>query len=187
MRGKPTYNQALNLVREDVEPKLAAQVMLKPNFLSSENPLASTHADAMRGAIDFLLSTARPPEEIVIAEGGNEKYSGEAFANFGYDALVGEYSVPIRLGRSASGDAVGRDHNSHGRWRRGDRADAERGARMSLHYFGGCGQDPRRVRGYVGAEEHDYGDAAQRGSHQDARLSFARRARVCPARPRCST
>ena len=89
--------QALNLVREDVEPKLAAQVMLKPNFLSSENPLASTHADAMRGAIDFLLSTPRPPEEIVIAEGGNEKYSGEAFANFGYDALVKEYSVPIRL------------------------------------------------------------------------------------------
>ena len=89
--------QALSLVREDVEPKLAAQVMLKPNFLSSENPLASTHADAMRGAIDFLLSTPQPPEEIVIAEGGNEKYSGEAFANFGYDALVEEYSVPIRL------------------------------------------------------------------------------------------
>ena len=89
--------QALNLVREDVEPKLAGQVMLKPNFLSSENPLASTHADAMRGAIDFLLSTPQPPEEIVIAEGGNEQYSGEAFANFGYGALVEEYSVPIRL------------------------------------------------------------------------------------------
>ena len=89
--------QALNLVREDVEPKLTAQVMLKPNFLSSENSLASTHADAMRGAIDFLLSTPQPPEEIVIAEGGNEKFSGEAFANFGYDALVEEYPVPIRL------------------------------------------------------------------------------------------
>ena len=39
--------QALDLVREDIEPKLAGQVMLKPNFLSSENPLASTHADAI--------------------------------------------------------------------------------------------------------------------------------------------
>ena len=40
--------QALNLVREDVEPKLAAQVMLKPNFLSSENPLASCRRHARR-------------------------------------------------------------------------------------------------------------------------------------------
>jgi uncharacterized protein (DUF362 family) len=89
--------QALELVRQDVEPKLAEQVMLKPNFLSSENQLASTHADAMRGAIDFLLSAPKPPTEIIIAEGGNEKFSGEAFKNFEYHVLQDEYAVPIRL------------------------------------------------------------------------------------------
>ena len=89
--------QSLDLIRRDIEPKLAAQVMLKPNFLSSENQLASTHPDAIRGAIDFLLSASRPPDEIIIAEGGNEKRSGEAFENFGYKALQDEYEVPIRL------------------------------------------------------------------------------------------
>ena len=52
---------ALELVRADVESRLADQVMLKPNFLSSENQLASSHADALRGVLDFLLTTPKPP------------------------------------------------------------------------------------------------------------------------------
>ena len=78
---------ALDLIRNDVTPKVTEQVLLKPNFLSAKNQLASSHADAMRGAIDFLLTTPNPPKEILIAEGGNEKHSGEAFENFGYHAL----------------------------------------------------------------------------------------------------
>lgn len=88
---------ALDVVRNDVVPKLREQVMLKPNFLSSRNQLASTHPDAIRGAIDFLLTTPKPPKEIIVAEGGNEKFSGEAFGNFGYTALPDEYPIPIRL------------------------------------------------------------------------------------------
>jgi uncharacterized protein (DUF362 family) len=88
---------ALDLVRDDVTPKLREQVMLKPNFLSNSNQLASTHPDAIRGAIDFLLTTPHPPKEIIIAEGGNEKFSGEAFQNFGYTALPDEYEIPIHL------------------------------------------------------------------------------------------
>lgn len=89
--------RALDLVRADVTPRLREQVMLKPNFLSGKNQLASSHADAMRGAIDFLLSTPKPPDEILIAEGGNEAYSGEAWDSFGYHALSEEYPIPIRL------------------------------------------------------------------------------------------
>lgn len=95
-RRKNIY-RALDLVRVDVTPRIREQVMLKPNFLSGKNQLASSHADAMRGAIDFLLSTPKPPDEILIAEGGNESYSGEAWDNFGYHALAAEYPVPIRL------------------------------------------------------------------------------------------
>ena len=47
---------ALDLVRDDITPKLREQVMLKPNFLSSTNQLASTHVDAICGAMDFLLT-----------------------------------------------------------------------------------------------------------------------------------
>lgn len=89
--------RSLELVREDIEAKVADQVLLKPNFLSNKNQLASTHPDAIRGVIDFLLSTSTPPKQIIVAEGGNEDFSGETFANFGYPALQNEYSVPIRL------------------------------------------------------------------------------------------
>lgn len=89
--------QSLELVREDIEAKVADEVLLKPNFLSNKNQLASTHPDAIRGVIDFLLSTSTPPKQIIVAEGGNEDFSGETFANFGYPALQNEYSVPIRL------------------------------------------------------------------------------------------
>jgi len=51
----------------------------------------------MRGALDFLLGTPQPPKEVIIAEGANEKFSGEAFQIFGYEALQAEYDVPIRL------------------------------------------------------------------------------------------
>jgi len=89
--------RALDLVRDDVVPKLQPQVMLKPNFLSSKNQLASSHADAMRGVLDFLISTPNAPQEIIIAEGGNEDFSGQAFENFGYHTLQDEYEIPIRL------------------------------------------------------------------------------------------
>lgn len=89
--------QALDLVREDVTPRLKEQVLVKPNFLSGSNQLASSHVDAARGVIDFLLTTPNPPDEIIIAEGGNEDYSGAAFDNFNYRSLSHEYDIPIKL------------------------------------------------------------------------------------------
>ena len=94
---RQTVYRALDLVRDDLVPKLRTQVLLKPNFLSSTNQLASSHVDAIRGVLDFLLSTPQPPEEVIIAEGANEKFSGESFENFGYQALRDEYPLPIRL------------------------------------------------------------------------------------------
>ncbi|MDE0481798.1 MAG: DUF362 domain-containing protein [Candidatus Poribacteria bacterium] len=96
-RRRSNVYEALNNIREDITPKVREQVLLKPNFLSSTNQLASSHVDVMRGALDFLLSTPQPPEEVIIAEGANESFSGEAFQIFGYEALQAEYDVPIRL------------------------------------------------------------------------------------------
>jgi len=95
-RRTNAYN-ALDAVRDDLVPKLASTVLIKPNFLTSTNQLASTHVDAVRGVIDFLMSVENPPEEIIVAEGGNEEFSGEAFLVFGYRSLQEEYDVPIRL------------------------------------------------------------------------------------------
>ena len=96
-RRRSNVFKALNNIREVLTPKVREQVLLKPNFLSSTNQLASSHPDAIRGALDFLLSTPQPPKEVIIAEGANEKFSGEAFQIFGYEALQAEYDLPIRL------------------------------------------------------------------------------------------
>ncbi len=96
-RRRANVFEALDNIREVLTPKVREQVLLKPNFLSSTNQLASSHPDAIRGALDFLLSTPEPPKEVIIAEGANEKFSGEAFQIFGYEALQAEYDLPIRL------------------------------------------------------------------------------------------
>ncbi len=96
-RRRSNVFQALDNIREDITPKVSEQVLLKPNFLSSTNQLASSHVDVMRGALDFLFSTPQPPKEVIIAEGANEAFSGEAFQIFGYEALQADYDVPIRL------------------------------------------------------------------------------------------
>ena len=88
---------ALDLVRNDVIPKLAERVLLKPNFFSSTSQVTSTHVDAVRGALDFLQSVPNPPSEVIIAEGGNEGYSGEAFDNYGYRALASEVPFAVRF------------------------------------------------------------------------------------------
>ncbi len=96
-RRRSNVFEALDNIREELIPKVQEQVLLKPNFLSSTNQLASSHVDAIRGALDFLLSTPNPPTEVIIAEGANEKFSGEAFQVFGYDALQAEYDIPIQF------------------------------------------------------------------------------------------
>lgn len=96
-RRRSNVFEALDNIREQLIPKVREQVLLKPNFLSSTNQLASSHVDAMRGTLDFLLSTPQPPKEVIIAEGANEAFSGEAFQVFGYEALEAEYDIPMRL------------------------------------------------------------------------------------------
>lgn len=88
---------ALDLVRDEVIPKLADRVLLKPNLFSSTNQVTSTHADAVRGALDFLQTVPNPPSEVIVAEGGNEAYSGEAFDNYGYRALANEVPFSVSL------------------------------------------------------------------------------------------
>jgi len=96
-RRRENVRRALEAVRDDVAPRVADPVLIKPNFLSSSNPLCCTHADAVRGVLDFLAGLPAAPGEVIVAEGGNEKEPGEAFRNFGYTELDDEYPFPIRL------------------------------------------------------------------------------------------
>ena len=96
-RRRANVFTALDLVRDDVIAKLGDRVLLKPNFFSSTSQVTSTHVDAAWGAIDFLQTVPNPPSEVIIAEGGNEGYSGEAFDEYGYRSLASDAPFPVTL------------------------------------------------------------------------------------------
>ena len=54
-RRKNVYD-ALMAVDKDLQPKLRTRkyVVIKPNFVSTTNQLAGSHADAMRGILEYL-------------------------------------------------------------------------------------------------------------------------------------
>ena len=81
----------------DLASCLREEVILKPNFLSGTNPLVCTHPDAIRGILDVIMTLPNKPRRILIAEGGNENVSGEAFRHVGYTDIPDEYDLPIEL------------------------------------------------------------------------------------------
>ena len=69
------------------------QIIVKPNFVSSKQPLCATHVDATRGVLDFLKKVTS--QQIWVAEspaGGDAPY---AFDVYGYNALQNEYDVRL--------------------------------------------------------------------------------------------
>lgn len=81
---------ALVAIDDQIRPVLARRryVIIKPNFVSSSNQLAATHADAIRGILDYLAPRFKGP--VVIAESSAQE-TLEAFENFHYGRLVPEY------------------------------------------------------------------------------------------------
>ena len=95
-RRKNAYD-ALMAIDKDIAPVLKKKkyVVIKPNNVSTVNQLAATHADAMRGELDYLEQ--RFKGEVIIAESsaGNTM---TGFENFKYTRLPGEYkSLKVRL------------------------------------------------------------------------------------------
>ena len=88
---------ALMAIDKEIAPVLKQKkyVVIKPNNVSTVNQLAATHADALRGELDYL--ERRFKGEVIIAESsaGNTM---EGFENFKYTRLPGEYkSLKVRL------------------------------------------------------------------------------------------
>src|SRR3989339_2097692 len=83
---------ALNMIKDDIRGKVKGKVIVKPNFLSSDNRFASTQAVAVPPVIRFLMECEA--ESILIAEGG--AYSSQtAYKNFGYSGFPEEYGVRL--------------------------------------------------------------------------------------------
>jgi len=83
-------HDALLAIDDQVRPKLQRKkyVVIKPNGLTSRNPLAATSADALRGILDYLAPRFNGP--VVIAESSAED-TLEVYESYGYNRLPSEY------------------------------------------------------------------------------------------------
>ncbi|HVN77445.1 MAG TPA: DUF362 domain-containing protein [Terriglobia bacterium] len=85
-------SDSLLAIEEQILPKLQQKkyVVIKPNLVSTVNPLAATHADALHGILDFL--GPRFKGQVIIAESsaGN---TWEGFDNFHYQQVVAEHKT----------------------------------------------------------------------------------------------
>ena len=88
-RRKNVFN-ALMAVDKDLQPKLKLRkyVVIKPNFVNTQNQLAASHVDCMRGILDYLDERFKGPVVIAESSAGNTQ---QGFENFKYTALAGEY------------------------------------------------------------------------------------------------
>ena len=70
------------------------QIMIKPNFVQTSVQLAATHADAVRGILEFLRPHYK--QEILIGEASPTAEGTMAgYEHYGYQALVKEYKVKL--------------------------------------------------------------------------------------------
>ena len=88
-RRRNVYESLLS-IEDQILPilKTKKSVVIKPNNVSTVNQTAATHADALRGMVDFLAPRFKGP--IYIAESSAGR-TFEGFDNFKYTALPAEF------------------------------------------------------------------------------------------------
>ena len=88
-RRRNVYN-ALMAIDGQIAPVLKQKkyVVIKPNNVSTVNQLAATHADALRGMLDYLSERFHGPVMIAEASAGETM---EGFENFHYARAASEY------------------------------------------------------------------------------------------------
>ena len=70
------------------------RVVLKPNNVNINVPLASTHADTLEGILEFLKSIGKT-SNIIIAESAANGPTLDGFRNLGYFRLADKYGVNL--------------------------------------------------------------------------------------------
>jgi uncharacterized protein (DUF362 family) len=82
--------ESLLAIEDQIMPALRTKksVVIKPNIVSTDNQLASTHVDALHGILDFLEPRFKGP--VVIAE-SSAGYSTAGYDNFSYNQVIKEH------------------------------------------------------------------------------------------------
>jgi uncharacterized protein (DUF362 family) len=86
---RKNVSDALAAIEDQILPVLRQKkyVIIKPNIVNTVNQLASTHADALHGIIDFLAPRFKGP--VIIAE-SSAGYTWEGYENFSYTKVASE-------------------------------------------------------------------------------------------------
>ena len=95
-RRKNVYESLMAIDRE-LAPALKRKkyVLIKPNLTSNVKQLAATHADTLRGILDYLGPRFKGPVVVAEASSGN---TPDGFDNFKYGQLIAEYrSLKVEL------------------------------------------------------------------------------------------
>lgn len=95
---RKNITEALAAIDDQIRPVLKRKdyVVIKPNGLNATKPLACSHADAVMGVLDYLVSRYKKP--VFVAESSGHSATGEVYENFGYAKAVAEHaSQKVRL------------------------------------------------------------------------------------------
>ena len=89
---RKNVTDALVAIDEQIRPVLKTKkyVLIKPNLVSTVNPLAATNADALMGILDYLAPRFKGPIVIAESSAGN---TPEGFDNFKYASVVKEFKT----------------------------------------------------------------------------------------------
>jgi uncharacterized protein (DUF362 family) len=87
---RKNVTEALVAIDEQIQPVLKTKkyVVIKPNLVSTVNPLAATNADALLGIMDYLAPRFKGPVIIAESSAGN---TFEGYDNFKYQTVVNEF------------------------------------------------------------------------------------------------
>ncbi len=87
---RKNVHDALLAIDDEIRRKMARKkyIVIKPNVVSTVNPLASTNADALRGILDYLAPRTKLPIIIAESAGGDTL---EGYENFGFNKLEAEF------------------------------------------------------------------------------------------------
>ena len=86
---------ALEAIDDQIGPALRAKkyVVIKPNFVSTTNQLAATHANAVHGILDYLEPRFKGPVMVAEASAGDTM---EAFEEFRFGQIASEHK-PLKV------------------------------------------------------------------------------------------
>jgi len=99
-KGRERYTnilKALELIKPQIQEKIKNKknIIIKPNCVSDQIQLASTHADTLRAVLDFLTKTLNYKNKITIAE-GSAYDTKTAFKNFDYLQLKKHHGLEFK-------------------------------------------------------------------------------------------